>query len=85
MLFVYSRVKDFRDLVFGFGVKDDWRFRVQSSVRKLIWSRGFQHGDMKDGVNTSHRVGEVEGEVMEPTSIISKGPRYFSGSFLESW
>ena len=34
-------------------------------------------------MDTSHRVWETE---MEPTcAIISKGPRYFSVSFLEGW
>ena len=33
-----------------------------SSVRELVWSGGSQHGDMKNRVDTSHRVREMEGE-----------------------
>ena len=33
-----------------------------NSVGELIQSGGFWHGDMKNGVGTSHRVRETEGE-----------------------
>ena len=55
------RVKDFRNFIFRVRVDDDQGFR-DLTVRELVWSGGFQHGDMKDGVDTSHRVGKTEGE-----------------------
>ena len=43
-------------------MKDDQRFMIWSSIGELIWGGGFQHGDVKDRVDTSHRVREAEGE-----------------------
>ena len=46
----------------------DSELRIIRGLGFSVWSGnlfrggGFQHGDVKDGVDTSHRVGEVEGE-----------------------
>ena len=56
------RVKDFRDFIFRVGVDDNQGFRDLDSVREQVQSGGFQHGDVKDRVDTSHRVREMEGE-----------------------
>ena len=62
MLFIYARVEDFGDFVFGVGVDDDQGFRDLDLVQELVQSGGFYHGDVKDRVNTSHRVRKTEGE-----------------------
>ena len=41
MSFIYVRVKDFGDFVFGVGVDDDRGFGDLDLVRELVWSGGF--------------------------------------------
>ena len=41
VLFIYARVEDFRDFVFGVRVDDDWGFGDLDLVRELVQSGGF--------------------------------------------
>ena len=48
------------DLILQFSLNIDWWRRRLNTVRNFVWSCGFKHRDMKDGVDTTESVGKTE-------------------------
>ena len=55
-LVIQFRVENLQDFIFRLVINEYWWQRKLSTVWNRIWSTGFQHGNMENGVDHMHGV-----------------------------